>query len=117
MLLQDGSRIPHGLGIFLKAAQAEEDEADRVVLSLPPGPGLERLSGESRAAHALQDAFSEALGRPVRLAIRSAGAGRPTGPQRLTPEQVRSDRLARIAGEQPLLARAVRDWDLELLDS
>ena len=115
-LQRDGSRVPHGLGIFLKVARVEEQGGDRVVLSLPPGPGLERLSGDSRAARALEQAFSEALGRKVQLVVQAASAGEAVAPRRLTPEQVRADKLARIAREQPMLARAVEAWDLELLD-
>ncbi len=116
VLLQDGSRIPHGLAIFLKAARAEQESDHRVLLQVPAGPGLERLSGESPAARALQDAFSEMLGHPVELVVQRAGASPSSAPQRLTPEQVRADRLARVAREHPLLARAVQAWDLELLD-
>lgn len=115
-LQRDGSRVPHGLGIFLKVARVEEQGGDRVVLSLPPGPGLERLSGDSRDARALEQAFSEALGRKVQLVVQAASAGEAVAPRRLTPEQVRADKLARIAREQPMLARAVEAWDLELLD-
>ena len=115
-LQRDGSRIPQGLGIFLKVARVEEQGNDRVVLSLPNGPGLERLSGDSRDARALEDAFTEALGRQVRLVVQAAAAGEATAPRRFTPVQVRADRLARITREQPMLARAVDAWDLELID-
>ncbi|HEU5210554.1 MAG TPA: DNA polymerase III subunit gamma/tau [Longimicrobiales bacterium] len=115
-LQRDGSRIPHGLGIFLKVARVEEQGPDRVVLSVPPGPGLERLSGDSRDARALEQAFSDALGRTVQLVVQAASLGEAATPRRLTPEQVRADRLARIAREQPMLARAVEAWDLELID-
>ncbi len=115
-LQRDGSRIPQGLGIFLKVARVEEQGNDRVVLSLPNGPGLERLSGDSRDARALEDAFTEALGRQVRLVVQAAAAGEATAPRRFTPGQVRADRLARITREQPMLARAVDAWDLELID-
>src|SRR5690606_19071922 len=110
-LQRDGSRIPHGLGIFLKVARVEEQGHDRVALSLPPGPGLERLSGDSRDARALEQAFGEALGRPIQLVVRPSSAGEGAAPRRLTPEQVRADRLARIAREHPMLARAVEAWD------
>ncbi|MHB1168363.1 MAG: DNA polymerase III subunit gamma/tau [Longimicrobiales bacterium] len=115
-LQRDGSRIPHGLGIFLKVARVEEQGHDRVALSLPPGPGLERLSGDSRDARALEQAFGEALGRPIELVVQASTATEGAAPRRLTPEQVRSDRLARITREQPMLARAVEEWDLELID-
>ncbi|MGH7443760.1 MAG: DNA polymerase III subunit gamma/tau [Longimicrobiales bacterium] len=115
-LLQGRTGVPDGLGIFLKAAHAEEPAPGRVVLHVPAGPGLERLSGGSPAARALQHAFGDVLGRPVELIVEPTTGARASAAQRLTPEQVRADRLARLAGEQPLLARAVQEWDLELLD-
>ena len=116
-LLADRQRIPHGLGIFLKAARAEEPTPGRIVLAVPAGPGLERLSGSSREARALEAAFTDLLARPVELTIRPANADRTAAPPRLTPDQVRTDRLSRISAEQPILARAVEVLDLELLDN
>ena len=115
-LLKERTSIPHGLGIFLKAARAEEPAPGTVVLRVPPGPGLEQLTGDSAAARSLQDAFCRALARPIRLAVEAESADRVTSQQRLTPEQVRADRLARITREQPVLARAVEAWDLDLID-
>ena len=115
-LLKERTSIPTGLGIFLKAAHAEEPSPGMVVLRVPAGPGLEQLSGDSPAARTLENAFSRALARPIRLAIEPEAGSRNAIKQRLTPEQVRADRLARLTSEQPLLARAVEAWDLELLD-
>jgi DNA polymerase III subunit gamma/tau len=117
-------RAPHGLGIFLKAAHVAEADRQSVVLQIPPGPGLERMSGaDSAARRAVQQTLGEILGRDIQLLVRSAasaaapGAGpRPDAPSRITPERVRGERLARLSSQDPLLARAIQHWDLELLD-
>jgi DNA polymerase-3 subunit gamma/tau len=115
-LLEERTSIPNGLGIFLKAARADEPAPGNVILRVPPGPGFEQLTGDSPAARSLQDALCRALARPIRLSVEPAAADRNAGQQRLTPEQVRADRLARLTREQPLLACAVEAWDLELVD-
>jgi DNA polymerase-3 subunit gamma/tau len=110
-------RVPHGLGIFLSAATVR-DAGDRVVLELPQGPGLERLSGDVVARRALEAALAQELGRQVPLEVLGIGAqpGGATSGERLTPERVRSDQLSRLANGEPVLGRAVREWDLELLE-
>jgi DNA polymerase-3 subunit gamma/tau len=111
-------KVPGGLSIFLKAAVVTEQAPDRVVLEVPPGPGLERM-GDPAALQAIQQALGDRLGRAIRLEIRAVGmrAGQgPATPSRLTPEKVRTDQLARLSKEQPTLERAVKEWDLELLE-
>ncbi|HEX7117352.1 MAG TPA: DNA polymerase III subunit gamma/tau [Longimicrobiales bacterium] len=118
-LLRDGTEVPPGLGVFLKAAGIREDAHDRLVLELPPGPGLERLTGEAAARRQLEAALGRRLGREITLEVRAQGAsGERTvaPPRRLTPEQVKADRLRRMMEEEPLLGQAVQEWDLELED-
>jgi DNA polymerase III subunit gamma/tau len=123
--LLEQRRAPHGLGIFLQAAHVAEADRRTVVLEVPPGPALERLTGaDSAARRAVQEILGELLGRDVELVVRSAAgapgtaqpAGRAETPMRITPERVRTARLAKLSRQDPLLADAVRDWDLELLD-
>jgi DNA polymerase III subunit gamma/tau len=118
-------RAPHGLGIFLQAAHVAEADRRTIVLQVPAGPALERLTGaESVARRSVQEILGELLGREVELVVRSAAAapgaahppGRAEAPARITPERVRNERLAKLSRHDPLLADAVRDWDLELLD-
>jgi DNA polymerase III subunit gamma/tau len=118
-------RAPHGLGIFLQAAHVAEADRRTIVLQVPVGPALERLTGaESVARRSVQEILGEILGREVELVVRSAAAepgtahppGRTEAPARITPERVRNERLAKLSRHDPLLADAVRDWDLELLD-
>jgi len=46
--------------------------------------------------------------------VRAAGVPNPA--ERLTPERVREEQLARLAREEPVLGKAVREWELELRD-
>lgn len=118
-LLREGEGIPPGLGVFLRAGRITEPVPGQVVLKLPQGPGLERLSEEPVTRNALAAALARRLGRTVSLEVATLddqvdGAAAP--PRRLTPEQVKADRLARMAQEEPVLGKAVQEWDLELLD-
>jgi hypothetical protein len=110
--------VPAGLGVFLKAATLVEGEGAVLILEMPVGPGLERLSADQAAHRQLESALAGRLGRPVSLEVRAAGArgGVVEPPRRLTSEQVRNDRLERMTREEPLLGRAVQEWDLEWLD-
>jgi hypothetical protein len=45
----------------------------------------------------------------------SGGAAEP-GANSITAETARRDRLCRLTREEPLLAAAVQEWDLELID-
>ena len=57
------------------------------------------------------------LGREIELAIVAVEtADQPVGGGRITAETARRDRLQRLVEEEPLLAAAVQEWDLELLD-
>ncbi len=117
-LLGQRDELPAGLAVFLRAAQVSEPEPGTVRLELPPGPGLERIDGSEPVRRSLARALGRRLGREVRLDIAPAGspagAGKP--PERLTPEGVRSERLMRLAREEPVLGRVVEEWDLELMD-
>ena len=111
--------LPPGLAPFLKAATVSEPEPGVVALDLPPGPGLERLNAEPTARVAIENALSQRAGRKIRLKVRGESdvakkADEP--PRRLTPELVKSEKLARLAREEPLLKQAVDEWKLELID-
>jgi len=107
----DGIR---GLKVFLRAARVVAVEQRHVVVELPPGPGLDRLTSDRALRERLAERLGESLGRPVELEVRAASA--PTPAERLTPERVKEEQLARLAREEPVLGRAVREWELELRD-
>jgi len=115
-MLADQDGIPRGLGVFLKAAVLIEESPERLVLELPPGPGLERLTTDAAARKQIEGALARRLGRTIALEVRAqggAGDQAPAPPPRLTPEQVKADRLRRLMEQEPLLGRAVQEWDLE----
>jgi DNA polymerase-3 subunit gamma/tau len=103
-----------GLGLFLRTATVVE-ERDRVVVEMPPGPGIERLEGSAGALRSLQEALEERLGRSIELEVRTATAADREA-ARLTPERVREDQVRKLSAEEPALDRAVEQWDLEMLD-
>jgi len=113
-VVESGEGVPPGLGIFIKVARVVEVAGDRVCIELPPGPGLERLTADAAARRALQEALAARVGRPLRLEVRPHGAGQTA--ERITPERLKVERLARLVQEEPVLGRAVEEWDLELQD-
>jgi DNA polymerase-3 subunit gamma/tau len=118
-LLASAAGLPQGLNIFLKVAHISENEPGIVVLELPLGPGLEKLASDSTARVAVMKALSEQLGRQIRLEVKAKGvdtAQSPDAPRRLTPELVKTEKLARMAKEDPVLGKAVEEWNLELMD-
>jgi DNA polymerase III subunit gamma/tau len=106
--------LPSGLGLFLRGARVTEEPAGRVVVEMPPGPGYELLESDARARDALRSAVVKRLGRDVELAVR--GAGGPADQVRLTPDTLRARQVDQLTGEEPALDRAVKEWDLEMLD-
>jgi DNA polymerase III subunit gamma/tau len=106
--------LPSGLGLFLRGARVVEEPEGRVVVEMPPGPGHELLESDARARNALKVAVGKGLGRDVELEVR--GAGDPTGQVRLTPDTLRARQVDQLTGEEPALERAVKEWDLEMLD-
>jgi DNA polymerase-3 subunit gamma/tau len=118
-LIRERRGVPNGAAIFLKAARIHAARPDLLVLEIPPGPGLERMS-DAAARTALEKALRDELGGALTLEVRAPGSGAGTGEEvrmeRLTPERVKSGLLARVSREEPLLGRAIEEWDLELLD-
>jgi DNA polymerase-3 subunit gamma/tau len=109
-----GAPLPNGLGLFLRSATATE-EGGRVVVEMPPGPGLEMLEAQPTTVRALQDALETTLGRSIDLEIASAASESKEG-GRMTPERLREEQVQKLSDEEPALGRAVQQWDLELLD-
>ncbi|MBI4540472.1 MAG: DNA polymerase III subunit gamma/tau [Gemmatimonadetes bacterium] len=111
-MIDEGVGLPSGIRPFLQAAMVAEGEGDRVVLALPPGPGLERLQSPGVRAR-VEAALARYVGRQVRLEVEAAGN---VGAGRVSPEELRRERLARLVEREPVLGRAVEELDLELLD-
>ncbi len=121
-LVETRTGIPQGLAIFLKVATISEPERGKLLLAVPKGPALEKLTTDPNARATVERALSSKLGRQVTLDVRGDGdagtpnAPSPPAPKRFTPEQVKTDKLARMAREEPVLGKAVEEWNLELLD-
>lgn len=117
-LVEDGEGIPPGMTLFLRPAVVSPGPGGEVRVTVPPAsPVLDRLSSPT-ARKPLEDALGRRLGRAVKLSFAqgqtSGGDGTSTG--RITAESARRDRLKRLTEEEPLLAVAVQEWDLELVD-
>jgi hypothetical protein len=77
------------------------------------------VTSDNVARVAIMKALSEKLGRPITLEVSAAGAGgvkNPDAPRRLTPELVKTEKLARMTKDDPVLGKAVEEWNLELMD-
>ena len=104
--------------MFLKTARVSHATIDDVMLELPEGPGLDRLTSEPALHVAVQDVLSELVGRRIQLHVRAGkqDVSAEAAPARITPERVRAEKLATLTRDDEALDVAVRDWDLELLD-
>ncbi len=122
-MVETRTGIPQGMAIFLKVAEISEPQPGQVELRLPAGgPALEKLTADKTARVTIERALASKLQRDVELVIRAEGASAqkeaaaPPPPRRFTPEQVKNDKLERMAREEPVLKKAVDEWKLELLD-
>jgi hypothetical protein len=103
--------------MLLRGVEATVGGPGEVLLMATPGsPLVERLSDAARR-RSLEEALGRLIGRSVTLRVQAEGsaAAQESG-GRLTPEGDRSERLRRLSAEEPVLAEAVQEWDLELLD-
>jgi DNA polymerase III subunit gamma/tau len=116
-VLEDGSGVPSGMGFFLRAAELSVIDDATVGIGLPPGsPVVERMASPT-VRRGLEGALAHRLGRGVTVTlVTGAASGVETSTGRITAETARRDRLKRLVEEDPLLAAAVREWDLELLE-
>ena len=108
-------KIPAGIGFFLQAARIEEEVGDTVGIEMPAGPGLEHMR-DAVVKRQVEDALSHELGRRITIDVRANSSDASLQPERITSERVKSEQLLRMSKEEPILGRAVKDWDLELAD-
>ena len=114
-LLASGRGIPSGLRPFLREARCERVGERGLRLTVPPGPGLDRLRTPGIVGR-LCEAVGELLGFRPRIDVAEGRRTEPAGPRAVSPEQARRERLGELVEREPLLARAVKEFDLELLD-
>jgi DNA polymerase III subunit gamma/tau len=114
-ILESSEGLPPGLAPLLRPGTVRPRGDGEVLLELPAGsPALERLGG-SGGARPLEVRLSAALGARVTMVV-SQGTAVALAPTRITAETARRDRLRLLMEEAPLLAAAVEEWDLELID-
>ena len=115
-VLEDGDGVPAGMKLVLRPAELSLDRDQGIRIGVPANsPVLERLESPA-ARRALEDAMARRLGRPVSLVFATSDSRDAPAEQRITAESVKRDRLRRLTEEEPLLAAAVEEWDLELIE-
>jgi DNA polymerase III subunit gamma/tau len=114
-LLDEGTKIPNGLSPFLRAAQVTPERGGRLRLSMPDGPGLERLR-DPVTLRILSGALGVYLDGEIEIVLDAPPAAPAGGEWRITPDTVRADRLREELRREPRLGEAVEELDLELLD-
>ncbi len=104
-----------GLRSLLHGAAHERVGERGLRLTVPPGPALDRLS-QPGGTRALADALREVLGYRPSIDVEEGRSEESAGPRAVTSQQVRKERLEELVEREPLLARAVEEFDLQLLD-
>ena len=114
VLEQDREMLPPGLTTLLKGARVENAGERGLRIMLPDGMGLDDLPRNS--VPALRKALAKRVGFPPEIEFSEGRSKAPPGPRAVSPEQVRQERLDELVEREPLLARAVEELDLELVD-
>jgi DNA polymerase-3 subunit gamma/tau len=116
-MMQTSTGVPTGMHPFLAHANPSM-EGDTVHLALP-APAAERLERGHQELRGLEAALGRAMGRAVALRIHTATAPVADGTTsvgRVTRDTVRETRLRELIKQEPAIARAVEELDLELLE-
>jgi DNA polymerase-3 subunit gamma/tau len=113
--VEAGDGVPAGTTLFLRSAPLALAEGVLRVQLPAASPALDRLATPA-ARRPLENALARQLGCPITLEFVADGDAKGAEPSRITAESHRQDRLRRLTEEEPLLAAAVREWDLELVD-
>jgi len=113
-LLDAPGQLPKGVLPFLRAASVEFPSEGEIRLSIPPGPGLERLE-DPATLEALKKALGAIGPRDPQLVVIGASVSEQ-GAGRITESTVRKGRLQELVEKEPTLGEAVKELDLELLD-
>ncbi len=114
-LLASPADVPPGMSPFLRVARVSEGEGGELRLSLPPGPGHERLS-EPATLGQLREVLGRHLDRSPAIVLQPPDQEETGTIERISQESVRNGRLKDLVKKEPILGRAVEELDLELLD-
>ncbi len=117
-LVEDGQGLPPGTKPLLKGTDVRVGSDGEIRLAVATGSLLVERLGSTAGKRAVEEALEKRLGRRVTLRVETVEPARDTGGtgHRITAESARRDRLRRLTEEEPLLAAAVQEWDLELVD-
>ena len=116
-LIETSTGVPSGMHPFLAHARPSI-EGDAVHLALP-APAAERLERGHEELRGLEKALGGAMGRTVAIRIHTATAPVAEGDSavgRVSRDTVRETRLRELIKQEPAIARAVEELDLELLE-
>lgn len=114
-LLSDGPRLPRGLVSILRGVRARED-GEALVLEIDSDLAAEKL-GDTSVRRKLEKRLARHANREsARILIAHEPADGAPKVGRVTTETVRRDRLRDLVERAPVIDRAVRELDLELID-
>ena len=114
-VLREGrGTLPGGLRTILKGAPVENAGERGLRIRLPDGLGLADLPRNSVGS--LKRALAGHLDYTPDIDIGESLRAAPSASRAVSPEQVRQELLADLVEREPLLARAVEELDLELVD-
>jgi len=114
VLRQGRGTLPGGLPTILKGASVEKAGERGLRIGLPEGLGLDDLPRNSIAS--LRQALARHLDYAPDIDIVKGPRAARSAPRAVSPAQVRQERLEELVEREPLLARAVEELDLELVD-
>jgi DNA polymerase-3 subunit gamma/tau len=114
-MIDSGTGVARGLGPFLRGGRVRESPSGTVRLAIADGPARDRLR-DPMTRRPIADALSTTLGRRVDLVLDEAEAAASATAARISEEEVRQGRLRELVAREPLLERAVKELDLELMD-
>ena len=114
VLRQGRGTLPGGLPTILKGASVEKAGESGLRIELPAGMRLDDLPRNSVAS--VRQALARHLDYAPEIDIVESGRAAPRAPRAVSPEQVRQERLEELVEREPLLAGAVEELDLELVD-
>ena len=114
VLKHDREMLPPGLTTLLQGARVENSGERGLRIGLPGGMGLDDLPRNS--VPALRNALARRVGFTPELEFDEGRSKAPRPPRAVSPQQVRHEHLSELVEREPLLARAVEELDLELVD-
>ena len=114
LLARGRGMLRGGLATVLRGARVENAGERGLRVTLPHGMTREDLPPNS--VPSLRKALADHLGYAPEIDFDEGRNERPSGPRAVSPEQVRQERLEELVEREPLLARAVKELDLELVD-